>query len=148
MDVLLAKIEFSFLEKQREVRGWDNTFYDLFLIFSSFESRFVDLGEEIDDRMLFITNTNVYVKEYQRNCIQVYLRKLQENQKGLEKLHQIYLFFIYDVEEILTIKELIQKVKEYLNNSGKKYQIVKKESEEKFISLSKAIFYIGLEVFD
>lgn len=147
MNRLLARIEFSFLEEQKNAKGWDNTFYDLFLLFSAKEFKFEDLNNNINDRMLLMISDTIYVKEYQQKCIQVYSLKKKRSQKDFDFFHQFYLFFIYKTEEIPIIKEVIEEVKKYLDESGRIYKIIKKEKGN-FFSFSKAIFYIGLELID
>lgn len=143
----VAIIEFSFLEAQKKVKGWDNTFYDLFKLFYLKEEDFgVPMGEN-NDRVVFVVDNSVYSKEYGEKRILIYTSAVIERLEGLNKSHQNYLFYIYDRSESDRMDRLIDKFKSYLSDCGKKY-ILHHELPGIKNTFSQAEFYLGIELLD
>ena len=137
----LAKIEFTFLEKQKDVQNWDNTFYELFSMFHEMESQFSPPNSDVNDRFIMLTSTNIYVKKYQEKKIQVY-----HNMSGKYKnIAQLYLFSAYEREETSLLIQLIEEIQSHLENSEKKYTI-QNERHTSLDLFSDAKPYLSLEI--
>ncbi|ALS36280.1 hypothetical protein ABID30_000968 [Enterococcus rotai] len=137
----LAKIEFTFLEKQKDVQNWDNTFYELFSMFHEMESQFSPPNSDVNDRFIMLTSTNIYVKKYQEKKIQVY-----HNMSGKYKnIAQLYLFSAYEREETSLLIQLIEEIQSHLENSDKKYTI-QNERHTSLDLFSDAKPYLSLEI--
>lgn len=137
----LAKIEFTFLEKQKDVQNWDNTFYELFAMFHEMESQFSPPNSDVNDRFIMLTSTNIYVKKYQEKKIQVY-HNMSEKYKNVA---QLYLFSAYEREETSLLIQLIEEIQIHLENSDKKYTI-QNERPTSLDLFSDAKPYLSLEI--